>query len=84
MRDPLVSTPVLFNYFWIYWILKQQTLPKDIIYLIIGKSPCSKFYFSVVTGRFYEYSRNFEFCKLNYEIYKKWWENGKWKIKDFK
>lgn len=37
MRDPKSFTPNVFDYLWLYWIFKQKQIPKDIIYIIIGK-----------------------------------------------
>lgn len=34
--DPNKITPKVYDYLWLYWILKQHGLTKDLIYLIIG------------------------------------------------
>jgi hypothetical protein len=36
--DPNIATPKVYDYLWLYWILKQRGLIKDIIHLIIGSN----------------------------------------------
>jgi hypothetical protein len=49
MRDPGVKTPVVFDYLWLYWVMKHF-FPKDIIYEIIGTHKKRTFYASGMHG----------------------------------
>jgi hypothetical protein len=82
MRDPSPYTPLLFDYFWLYWILKHFKIPKDIVYEIIGKLPYRNFCF-INLG--YKDSKIFDIKNKNdgkleymhFKTYVYWWETGK-------
>jgi hypothetical protein len=48
MRDPNHETPYVFDYLWLFWILRHF-LPKDLIVEIIGNNKNRKFsyYFNI-------------------------------------
>jgi hypothetical protein len=42
MRDPNTKTPYVFDYLWLYWVMRHH-FPKDIVALIIGTTQDLKF-----------------------------------------
>jgi hypothetical protein len=79
LRDPDIHTPRVFDYLWLYWILKHY-FPKDITKYIIGDTYPFKFFLST-QGIFIDNSNTIELFngKENrfVRIYYYWWRTGK-------
>jgi hypothetical protein len=70
MRCPGDSTPNVFDYLWLYWILKQLPLPKDIIHEIIGCYPNRNLIF--YGGSYKTPAVHSNFFKSDISCYHKW------------
>jgi hypothetical protein len=73
MEDPDDSTPEIFNYLWLYWVLKHH-LPKDVVGEIIGKNGHRKFEINrIIDNKWtFDYVSNGEslkFMSFNLEYY---------------
>jgi hypothetical protein len=51
MRNPCCSTPEVFDYLWLYWVLRRF-LPKDIVPLIIGNKDERKVVYNTLNNYF--------------------------------
>jgi hypothetical protein len=74
-REPTQNTPIVFDYLWLYWILKQQGIPRDMITLIIGNQNNKKFAFEGSSMRVVAFLLSTPFSMINHldvQIYYNW------------
>jgi hypothetical protein len=76
-RDPNAFSPLLYDFLWLYWILKQNNIPRDVIYLIIGNNEKRTIGYDAKYKGFYSIENDYmaELNKEDIKDYYKWQNN---------